>query len=109
MVGPPLNSPDPDAIGRGHKHLVAGLNFKRVVPRIDVTGRPDHPKLPRRMRIAHDLFTHVIVRNLAAPGLRPPEHDPLIAGVTVKYRSVLSLQRSVISVEREREAAQISD
>ena len=46
---------------------------------------------------------------LAGPGLRPAEEDPLIAGQAVDHRRRLAVKRSVIGIERHRQAAEIGD
>ena len=84
-------------------------HIKGVVPGIGVSSRTNHSKLSRGMRIAYYLFFDVVVGDFSAPSLGPSEKHTLIAGVTIEDRRRLSLERSAISVEREREATQIRD
>ena len=72
------------ALVRRNEHFVCGLNLERVVPGVGVSSRADDPKLARRMRIAHDLFPHIVVSDFSAPGLRPTEKHALVASVTVE-------------------------
>src|SRR5262249_13101523 len=103
-------SPNPDALVRRHEHFVGWLDFKGVVPDVGVSSGTNHPELTRGMRVAYDLLLNVIVGDFSAPGLRPSEKDALIARITIEHRRHrLSFKRSAISVEREREAAQVRD
>src|SRR5215471_6270298 len=101
--------PNPNALLRCDEHFVGGLDFKFVVPDVSVSSGTNHAKLTRGMRIADDLLFDVIVGDFSAPGLRPSEKDALIARVTIEHRRRLSFERSAISVERERKAAQVGD
>ena len=61
------------------------------------------------MRIADDLFPHIVVGNLSAPGLRPAEEDALVAAEPVDHRRGRALERGMIGIERERDAAEVGD
>jgi hypothetical protein len=61
------------------------------------------------MWVAYDLLFDVIVGDFSAPGLRPPEKNALIASITIEHRRRLSFERSAITIEREREAAEVRD
>src|SRR5437868_428385 len=98
MVGLPrmLSSPDVDAILGSDVEPVAGPDAKGSVPCVDVADDSIDTVLPRRVRVAHHLFAHESVTELAAPGLRPAEEDTLITGDAVDHRRRLALERAMI-------------
>src|SRR5262245_5521893 len=101
--------PNPDALLRRDEHFVGGLDFKCVVPDVGVSSGTNHAKLTRGMGVAYDLLFDVVVGDFSAPGLRPPEKHALVASITIEHWRRLSFERSAISVEGEREAAQVRD
>src|SRR3954471_14838121 len=74
-----LALPNPHTLIRWNEHFGVRFNFERFVPGLGVSRGTDHPKLSRRMGIAHDLFLDVVVGHFAAPSLRPTEEHALIA------------------------------
>ena len=84
--------PDPYAIGGSQIHLVARLSFESVIPAINVPRRPNNPKLPRRMGIAHDLLAHEVLGRRPAPRLRPTQKHALLPGEAVQQRSLRTFQ-----------------
>src|SRR3569832_918225 len=102
-------SPQPHALFRRHVEPVAGLDVEGGVPGVDVAHDRVDAGLRRRVRVADQLAAQGVGPALGAPDLGPAQGHALVAGPAVGRRRGLDMQRGVIGVAREQEAAQVGD
>src|SRR5204862_8184833 len=79
------------------------------VPGVDVAGWAEYAELPRTVRIADHLTLDEIVGHLAAPCLSPAQEHALITCQAIDDRRRLAMERGVIGVERQCQAAEVGD
>src|SRR6476659_4744332 len=101
--------PDPDAVLRLDVVRVPLLHVERRVPGVDVAERRESADGAGRVRVRREHLAELVVALQRTPDLRPAEEYPLLSGETVDHRRRLSVERSLVGVEREQDAAQVAD
>src|SRR5688500_5005171 len=89
-------SPDFDTLGRRSVHAITRLHGKGIVEGVDIARRAIHTKLARTVRIGDQPLEQLGVAILAAPDLRPPEEDPLLAGEAVDLGRGFAVERYLV-------------
>src|SRR5262245_29480369 len=104
-----INLPDLDALLGSKPELVTLLDAKSGVELRKVAEHSIAPKLGRRVRVGRQPSRELGVAVLHPPDPPPADKETLVTSQPVDHRSVVTLQRPVVRLVRDRHAPQVSD